>query len=193
MVGTNLIDGFIPPSHKKDISNALQEAFISGRRATISFPIRGTDQRIVLLTFEVDPVRNSEGSIIALLGHGDLIKSIIHCSGRQVDPNPALASEPLHAMNWDKAQLGMKQNEIKEILGTPDKITNQSRTKGRDFAGKVIAPILDGLIFGFWAERWEYGGHGLLLASDKAYIVYFDRHGKLIDCREPRVTSDDLK
>ena len=101
-------------------------------------------------------------------------------------------SAPRYAANWDQLKMGMTKAEVINLLGKPMAESEPLKLESaadkfslRAGAELIIAKSL----FDGWYERWGYGQFemfdNLMLPSNKAYVVYFNRTGKVVKLRCP--------
>lgn len=109
---------------------------------------------------------------------------------------------PAYVTNWHQVQLGMTQDQVRNLLGEPHQVSapmpdvltpeiKVASTNDKVDVAPVLATIFAReLVYGLFDkqyERWRYGGESFfILGSPKdAFIVYFDQNGKVNGFRRP--------
>jgi len=98
--------------------------------------------------------------------------------GRQIGEEAAkqfFSEGPIKAVDlrgWSSLQTGMTREAVQSLLGEAQ---SQSRVDKMLVDGKPVP----------YAAYWEYNWRGVFHPHPKAYVVYFDKEGKLISWREP--------
>lgn len=105
---------------------------------------------------------------------------------------------PQYVTNWDQLQVGMPRLKAQELLGEPNRASYRKGVSTPYVAGSsTLDPerraILQGLGGGEpnWSERWQFGKFtlsdmpDLANGSDKAFIVWIDDWGRVMNFRRP--------
>jgi hypothetical protein len=86
----------------------------------------------------------------------------------------------------------MTKNHVIDLLGEPrsqDEPLRVTWQSDQSFLENLAGAIIAKCVFDGWYERWEYGEFGsfenLFSPSDKAFVVYFNREGKVVKSRRP--------
>jgi len=77
---------------------------------------------------------------------------------------------------WPKLQTGMSKDEVASLLGPS---SCKTKVESNDKDGKAS------ITMDFWEYNWTGGLSLIASAHPKAYVVYFDKDGKLSSWREP--------
>ncbi len=103
---------------------------------------------------------------------------------------------PQYKANWSKLKIGMSKQEVIEIIG---KSYSRSIPKKFYTGGNIPDPNLprfmakklpnEQFFYNFRYEVWQYRKfdlfNNLRFPSDNAYVIYFDKDGKVASFREP--------
>ena len=107
---------------------------------------------------------------------------------------------PQYEANWSRLKVGMSKEEVIELLGeSPSRSIPGSTDSIENFItfitdANLPEPIAqeladDNFFDNFRYEHWHYGKFGflenLIVPSDNAYVVYFNKDGQLVSFREP--------
>ena len=95
--------------------------------------------------------------------------------------------------HWDELELGMTKPEVTKLVGKPSSVAGPAETRAQ--VDSPLEAIIGGLIVSSilgWDisyERWEYGDfelfENILVPADTAFVVYFDRDGRVVKLRRP--------
>lgn len=106
---------------------------------------------------------------------------------------------PQYAANWDKLRVGMPRLEAQELLGEPYRASYR-KDVSTPYEGEPASPLdaeRQALLQGAggaepnWSQRWQFGRFGLrdwpdlANGSDKAFIVWIDDWGRVLQFRRP--------
>lgn len=107
-------------------------------------------------------------------------------------------SVPQYAANWDQLTIGMPRLKAQGLLGEPNQASYRKGVSTPYVpAASKLDPERQALLAGvgggepLWSERWQYGSFSLTdmpdLAngSDKAFIVWIDDWGRVMQFRRP--------